>query len=108
MNEGRPVIIEAENQNTNDEIGRVVGEAVRQTFHSLSNQVQGTQPTDQQNQTTTSSTTTTTTTTTRSENGQVVEREHSQRHEENGLISQVNLLIRIVTTASILSLLDKP
>jgi len=85
MNEGRPVIIEAENQNTNDEIGRVVGEAVRQTFHSLSNQVQASQ---QQQETsaarTTATTTSTTTTTTRSENGQVIEREHQQRQTVDG------------------------
>ena len=34
LNQGRPVVIECENQNTNAEIGRVVGEAVRQTFQA--------------------------------------------------------------------------
>ena len=36
---GEPIVIECENTNTNQEIGRVIGEAVTQTFQNLSQQV---------------------------------------------------------------------
>jgi len=93
---GRPIVIECENTNTNSEIGRVIGEAVTQTFQNLSNQVTGNAPepeTPQREETTSTTVTSTVTSrdagdgaepqttrertqeTTRCVNGQPVERQ---------------------------------
>ena len=73
--DGRPIVIECENTNTNSEIGRVIGEAVTQTFQNLSNQVTGNaggseeapRPADEQVEEETVTTSVTTTTTTRND-----------------------------------------
>merc|ERR1711962_1723841 len=83
LNDGRPVVIECENQNTNSEIGRVIGEAVTQTFQSLSDQITD-QVINEPNRTETT-TRQTTTTTTETRNNEIISQSHSSSRSENGV-----------------------
>jgi len=64
---GEPIVIECENTNTNSEIGRVIGEAVTQTFQNLSQQITGSANREAEQEETTETTETTTTVTTTTE-----------------------------------------